>query len=99
MRLDALELAERDTRERRVLTVGGEHPRVVREAGADPGRAPDHALGRRVLLAFVREPDLQVLGALGEIGDVLLAPVDRSGELRVARQRDLRPARERVTRR
>ena len=39
--LDRLELAERDRRERRVLAVGGEHPRVVGVAGADERRALD----------------------------------------------------------
>ena len=51
--LDRLELADRDARERGVLAVGGEHPRVVGEAGADPARARDRPRGRRVLLALV----------------------------------------------
>ena len=56
--------------------VGGEDPRVVGEAGADPARLRQRALRLRVLLALVDVADLQVLGDLRDVGHVLLAPVD-----------------------
>ena len=47
--LDLLELAHRDARERGVLGVGGEHPRIVGVAGADPPGALHGPERRRVL--------------------------------------------------
>jgi hypothetical protein len=58
--LDRLELPQRHGRERRVFAVGGEEPRVVREAGAEPACARDRAERRRKLLALVGPADLQV---------------------------------------
>ena len=86
--LDLRELPDRHARERRVLAVGGEHPRVVREAGADPAGALDRPERRRELPALVDPADLQVLGDAGQVEDVLLAPVDRLREARIAGQRE-----------
>ena len=97
--LRGLELAERHRGERGVLAVGREDPRVVREARAEPARALHGAQRCRELLALVRPADLQVRGAQGEVGEVLLAPVDRVLEPAVARQRELRLARELAPRR
>ncbi len=74
--LDRLELADGDAREGGVLAVRGEHPRVVREAGAHPAGALHRADGRGILPALIEPADLQVLGGAGEVEDVLLAPVD-----------------------
>ena len=49
---------------------------------------------RRELLALVGPADLQVLRALGEVGEVLLAPVDRLLHQRIAGQRELGPLRQ-----
>ena len=86
-----LELAERDAGERRVLAVRGEQPRVVGPAGADEPHALDGADRGRVLLALLDEPELQVLGRLRGVGEVLLAPVDALLQAPVAGQRELRP--------
>ena len=75
-------------RERRVLAVGGEQPRVVGVAGAEEGRAGDPADGWRVGLALVDEADPQAGRALGQVGQVLLAPVDRILQLAVAGEVD-----------
>ena len=75
--LGHVELAERHGREVRVLAVGGEDPRVVGEAGAEPARVGDRPERRRELLALVRPADLQVRRGLRQVGQVLLAPVDR----------------------
>jgi len=83
--LGHLELPERDRGEVGVLAVGGEDPREVGIAGGEPARVRDRAQRRRVLLALVRPADLQVGGRLGEIGQVLLAPVDRVLQQGVAR--------------
>ena len=88
--LDRLELAHGHARERRVLAVGGEHPRVVRVAGADPAGAVDGAERRGVLVALVEPADLQVLGRAREVEHVLLAPVDGRLQPPVARQREPR---------
>src|SRR5450755_476822 len=68
---------EGDGRERGVLAVGGEDPRVVGVAGGEPPGVRDRAERRRVLLALVGPPDLQVRCRLGEVGEILLAPVER----------------------
>jgi len=86
--LDRLELAHRDARERGVLAVGGEHPRVVGEAGTHPAGARYRPRGRRELLALVGPANLQVFGDSREIQEVLLAPVDRRLEALVAWQRE-----------
>jgi hypothetical protein len=91
--LDRAELAERDARVRCVLTVDGEDPRVVGESGTDPADRRHVALVRP-LRALVRPADVEVLGALREVGDVLLAPFDRVGELLVPREVELCPARQ-----
>jgi len=99
MRLGRLELAERDRRERRVLAVGGEQPRIVREARAEPRDAAHRPERRRELLAALVGPaDLQVLGRLRRVGEVLLAPLDRVLEQLVAGQRHAREARQRGAR-
>ena len=84
--LDRLELADRDRGERRVLAVGGEHPRIVRVARADERGLPQGRDRRRVLLALVDEADPQVGRGLREVGDVLLAPVHGLLQLAVAGQ-------------
>jgi hypothetical protein len=99
--LDRLELADRNGRERRVLGVGGEDPRVVRIARADPAGVR-HGAGRRRVrrlgLALVDEADLQVVRPLGEVGDVLLAPVDALLEPTVSGQRQLAVVRQALAR-
>src|SRR4029453_11004422 len=53
---------------------------------------------RRELLALVGPADLQVLGALRQVGQVLLPPLDGGLDEWVARQRELRVLRETLTR-
>ena len=74
--LDRAELAGGDRGERRVLAVGGEHPRVVGPAGAEPARLGDGADRRRVPLAGVGDPDRRSRDSWTDVGEVLLAPVD-----------------------
>ena len=88
-----LELAERDAGECGVLAVGAEHPRVVRPAGTAEADAVDLAGRRRVLLALVHVPDLEVPRGLCRVDEVLLAPVDAGLQAPVTGQRELRPAR------
>ena len=91
--LDHAELAERDRRVGGVRAVDREHPRVVGEARSDPAHARERALVGP-LLALLGPADVEVGRELGEVGEVLLAPVDRVGQERVAGQREPRPARE-----
>ena len=63
--LDRPELADRHHRERGVLAVRAEQPRIVGEAGAQPAGARELARGRRVLLALVDPADLEVLARTG----------------------------------
>ena len=91
--LDRLELAERDRRVRGVLAVDAEQPRVVRVAGADPAH-PRQRADVGPLLALVRPAQVEPGRLLREVGEVLLAPLDRVLQLRVAGQPELRPARE-----
>ena len=84
----AVELPDRHRCERGVLAVGGEDPRIVGIARTDPARAYGHGAERsRVLLALVGPAHLQVLRVQREVGQVLLAPVDRVLHLRVTGQR------------
>jgi hypothetical protein len=76
---------------RGVRAVDGEQPRVVGKARADPAHARHRALGRP-LLALVGPADLQVGRALREVGEVLLAPVDRVLKQPVPGQGELGPA-------
>ena len=96
--LIARELPERDGRERGVLAVGGEQPRVVGVAGADERDARHGADRGRERLALGDVADLQVARRLREVGEVLLAPLDRVLEAAVAGQIDARAVRERLAR-
>ena len=91
--LDQLELPERVRCVGGVLAVDGEQPGVVGEAGADPADARHRAL-ERPLLALVGPADLEVGRPLREVGEVLLAPVDRVLQQPVAREAEPGPARE-----
>src|SRR4051794_36323538 len=71
--LDRLELRGRDRRERGVLAVGGEQPRIVGEAGGEPAGVVDSPDRRGEVLARVRLEDLQAGRLLDRVGDVLLA--------------------------
>ena len=95
--LDRLELAERHGRVRGVLAVDAEQPRVVREARADPRHARQRALGRP-LLALLRPAEVDVLGGLREVGEVLLAPLERLLQRGSPGRRDARVARQRAAR-
>ena len=90
VRLGRLELPERDRREGGVLAVGGEQPRVVRIARAEERDLRDLRDRRRIrLLALVDEAQVQIGRRLREIGEVLLAPVDRLLQRPVAGQVEL----------
>ena len=89
VRLGGLELAERDRRERRVLAVGGEQPRVVRVAGAEERRARDRAVRSSGRPCPGRRSAPSRSGrALRQVGEVLLAPVDGLLQPAVAGQVD-----------
>jgi hypothetical protein len=75
--LDRRKLTERDRGERGVLAVGAEDPRIVGVAGGKPTSVRDGAEWRGELLALVSPADLQVGCRLGEVGEVLLTPLDR----------------------
>jgi hypothetical protein len=96
--LGHLELAEGDGREVRVLAVGGEDPRVVGVAGAEPAGVCDRPQRGRELLALVGPADLQIRGCLRGVGQVLLAPVNGVLQQAIAWERHLRPLRELVAR-
>jgi hypothetical protein len=83
VRLRRLELAGGDGREGRVLAVGAEQPRVVREAGAEPARTLQRADGRRVLLALVGVAQPQPASLLDGVREVLLAPLNAALELAI----------------
>ena len=96
VRLGRLELAERDRGERRVLAVGGEQPRVVREAGAEPRDARHRAERRREL----RRPG-RSSGSAGSRRVCVsrrgsACPTRPPPEQRIAGQRDARVARQRA---
>ncbi len=91
-----LELAHRHARVGGVLAVGGEQPRVVGPARAQEAHRVEAALGRRVALARVGLADLEVLGELDRVGQVLLGPVDAAREQRVAGQAQAGEAGERL---
>ena len=96
--LGGLELAERQSGERRVLAIGGEDPRVVGEPRSEPPGVGHRSERGRELLALVGPADLQAGGALREVGQVLLAPLDGVLEQRIAGKRDVRPARQLLAR-
>src|SRR5215210_7779878 len=87
MPLDRLELAQRNRGEARVFRVSTEDPRVIRISRTDPGRPADRPGRSRELLALVGPADLEVPGLQSEIGDVLLAPLDRVLHQRISWQR------------
>ena len=83
------ELAGGHGRERRVLAVGGEQPRVVGQAGADPARLGRPCRPAAGTACPRSSADLQVARLLHGVGEVLLAPLDALLEQRVAGQVDL----------
>ena len=73
--LYGIELPDRDAGEGCVLAVGAEEPLVVRETRSQETHPGEVSLWRRVVLARVGLPDLQVPGDLHGVCEVLLAPV------------------------
>jgi hypothetical protein len=69
------ELPGGDRRERRVLAIGGEQPRVVGPARADPPHLADGAGRRWIHRALVAGEHVQVARLLNRVGEVLLGPL------------------------
>ena len=97
--LGGLELAERHRGERGVLAVGREDPRVVREARAEPARALHGAQRRGELLALVVQRICRSEARRVRSARFCLPQSIERCEPAVARQRELRLARELAPRR